>query len=460
MPPKSLMSWEGHPGYRWVKMFRGRRYRVSCDELNVPRTKQESRQAANEWWQKKLLTLQAEHVVDEEQAQFLADLAIKIDYAANNDPELLPHLKRVEEQAKAVRPDMLPLEDEAEIDARLAVARLLGIEVPDNLDLIALQSFFGSGHVWPQRLAKHRKTETNRTVGFQLGKFLEEMRSQQKPKTHLELSAYLNRTLGTTIWASETSVDSVDEQTVSRHYHWLVQQNFSPGRHNKVLSFFRRFVEWLVVHALVAKLPLNLKLKQHRKKPVYKAVKTFDHVRKTIDALPLPYRLWALLCVNTGMTNADLGHTDWKQIDAKRWTLTRRRVKTGHLTQSPTVCYELWPETIEALKQLPNQKGLLFTTEKGTPMYSSFYRENGTVGIKDLFGTYWQRSFDPKPPIPLGKFRSIGASMLKRHEHFRQYGNYFLANVPMQISDKNYSAESDEPFFRALRFIRKQLGYK
>ncbi len=460
MPPKCLMSWEGHPGYRWVKMFRGKRYRVNCDELNVPRSKQESRQAANEWWRKTLLTLQTKLVVDEEQAQFLADLSVKIDYAANNDPELLSELKKLEQQAKEARPDMLPLENEKQIDARVAASRLYGVEVPDDLDPIVLQSLFGSGHIWPERLAKHRKTETNKTVGYQLEKFLEEMRTQQKPKTHLELSAYLKRTLGTAIWAAETSVESVDEQTVARHYQWLIQQKFSPGRHNKVLGFFRRFVEWLVVHALVTKLPLNLKLKQHRKKPVYKAVQTYDNVRPTIDALPMPYRLWAPLGVNTGMTNSDLGQTTWKQIDTKRWTLTRRRAKTGDNPQTPTVCYELWPETIEALKQLPNQDGLLFRTEKGTPMYSTFYRDNGSVGVKDLFGTYWQRNFDPKPAIPLSKFRSIGTTMLRRHELFRQYGDYFLGHTPNTIIDQNYGAEPDNPFFKALRFIRKQLGYK
>ncbi|MHB8971085.1 MAG: hypothetical protein ACYC3X_14360 [Pirellulaceae bacterium] len=460
MPPKCLMSWEGHPNYRWVKMYRGKRYRVNCDDLNVPRSKQESRQAANEWWRKTLLTLQTKHVVDEEQAQFLADLSVKIDCAANNDPELLSELKKFEQQAKEARPDMMPLENEKQIDARVAASRLFGVVVPDDLDPIVLQSLFGSGHIWPERLAKHRKTETNKTVGHQLEKFLEEVRTVQKPRTHLELSAYLKRTLGTDIWASETSVESVDEQTVARHYQWLFQQNFSPGRHNKVIGFFRRFVEWLYTVALLEKMPRNLYLKKHRRKVVHKGIKTFDNVRPFIDGLKMPYRLWALLGVNTSMTNADMGQTTWEQIDQERWILTRRRAKTGDDPHTPTVHYELWPETVDALKQLPNRKGLLFTTENGKPMYGSFYRDDGTVAVKDLFGTYWQRNFDPKPPIPLGKFRSIGATMLKRHEHYRQYGELFLCNVPTAIIDKNYGAEFDNPFFKALRFIRKQLGYK
>jgi hypothetical protein len=50
--------------------------------------------------------------------------------------------------------------------------------------------------------------------------------------------------------------------------------------------------------------------------------------------------------------------------------------------------------------------------------------------------------------------------MLLRHEHFRQYSDYFLGHAPKTDTEKSYGAESDEPFFRALRFIREQLGYE
>jgi len=49
-----LMSWQGAPAYRWVKMHNRKRYRISCDDLNVPRNKESSYIAANYWWLKKL----------------------------------------------------------------------------------------------------------------------------------------------------------------------------------------------------------------------------------------------------------------------------------------------------------------------------------------------------------------------------------------------------------------------
>src|SRR4051812_35747781 len=47
-------TFEGAPYYRWTKMYRGTRYRVSCAELGaVVWTKEGSCQKANEWWARK-----------------------------------------------------------------------------------------------------------------------------------------------------------------------------------------------------------------------------------------------------------------------------------------------------------------------------------------------------------------------------------------------------------------------
>lgn len=56
---QALMTYEGAPNYRWVKMYKGVRYRVKCSEVPgvVGRTKEASLKAANEWWKRKLAEL-------------------------------------------------------------------------------------------------------------------------------------------------------------------------------------------------------------------------------------------------------------------------------------------------------------------------------------------------------------------------------------------------------------------
>src|SRR5262245_34781307 len=58
MPRATSMSWEGAPAFRWVTMYKGVRYRVTCEELGaMVYTKDGSAKLANAWWEKKLAEL-------------------------------------------------------------------------------------------------------------------------------------------------------------------------------------------------------------------------------------------------------------------------------------------------------------------------------------------------------------------------------------------------------------------
>ena len=54
MPRKFEMSWEGKPAFRWVKMYKGTRHRVSCADLKaMVWTEEATYRLANEWWTRK-----------------------------------------------------------------------------------------------------------------------------------------------------------------------------------------------------------------------------------------------------------------------------------------------------------------------------------------------------------------------------------------------------------------------
>src|SRR5688500_13038060 len=57
MPQAYEMSWEP-AAFRWVKMFQGTRYRVTCQELGaMVWTREGSAKLANDWWRAKFLEL-------------------------------------------------------------------------------------------------------------------------------------------------------------------------------------------------------------------------------------------------------------------------------------------------------------------------------------------------------------------------------------------------------------------
>lgn len=448
------MTWEGHPNYRWVKMYRGKRYRVSCDELGVPRSKDESYQAANHWWKTRLLEIGLRSV-DPDKRQALAEIEAKLKYAASHAPDLVPGLKISAARIAGEPPDEVVLDDEAVIEQNLEIARLMGVSVPEDLDRTVLQQIFGNRRLWQERFKRASFVEKQKTIRHNLDKFLAEQRLRQKPATHDELAEYFKKlTEASNVWAEQTDVATINEQTVTDHYIWLTSKNLGPGQHNKRLGFFRRFILWLWEQKQLDELPRNLKRKEHRKKKVHKEVKRFSGIAEVIKSLPSPCRLWALLGLNCGMTNADLGETTWEQIDQQSWTLTRRRAKTGDLPSTPTVTYKLWPETIESLKTLSTRSGLLFLTKTGQPLYQTKYNSDGKVEKKDLFATYWNR-LKSKPAMSLGKFRSVAAKALKEDKLYRQYVDYFLAHAPKSIADQHYGAEANKPFFEATDFIRK-----
>ena len=462
MPRKTIMNWEGNPAYRWVKMYKGKRYRVSCDELHAPRTKEESYQAANDWWFRKQGQLMIANRTPK-QAEQLAELAIKLDYARNHAPELVAGLEETERQltkqinASPIDPiqDEIILDDEEVIAENLKVFQLLGGSVPDNFDPMFLQQVFGNRRLWGDRLRNHQKTEENKTIGFQIDRFLQANQHRWKPGTFKGVRRDLDSTLGTPVWSKDTSIESINRETINRYKNWLDQKNYCTAKHNNHVGRFRQFMRWLEEQELIAGLPKNLRSKTLMKTITHKEIKTFDNVCQTLDTLPPEQRIWALLGLNCGMTNADLGAANWEMIDQTRWTLTRRRVKTGDKVSVPTVTYELWAETIEALKALPHRTGLLFTKPDGTPIYINEYR-NGKPHIWDGFGHVW-RNLAQKPAIPLKSFRSIGATMFKRSATYRDYRHLFLGHAATTLADRHYSAESDNPFFEALRFVGDQI---
>ena len=237
MPRKTIMNWEGNPAYRWVKMFKGKRYRVSCDELVRPRTKEESYQAANDWWWRKQAQLIVANRTPEQEQQF-RELAIKLDYARNHArnhaPELVAGLEETERlltkqiNASPIDPiqDEIILDDEGVIAENLAIAKLGGIEVRPDADPMFLQQFFGNRRLWGDRLRNHQKTEENKTIGFQIDRFLQANQHRWKPGTFKGVRRDLDSTLGTPVWSKDTSIESIDRETINRYKGWLDGKNY------------------------------------------------------------------------------------------------------------------------------------------------------------------------------------------------------------------------------------------
>ncbi len=457
MPRKFLMSWEGKPG-RWQKMYRGQRYSVYCSELGTPKSKDESYQKANEWWLRKKLEIDRRHLTPDHEAA-LRELDHRIKWAERFEPSLLPDLNSARLEILGSSGTLVPLPDQNTIEQNLMAAHELGIRVSEFTDDLTIQEFFGEEKVWRERFQRTANEPDKKTIGECLALFLNEVKEKQKPATYREISRYLKTILDKSGFiTSNSSPDLINESLVTTHSQWLSSFGYGSEHHNKRLSFFRRFVTWLYQNAFIDTLPRNLTIRTHKKKTVVKKIETYESkiVSQTILALPDRFKLWALLCLNTGMTSVDLGSLTWDMVDLKENVLTRRRVKTGDLKTTPTVRYKLWPEVVVLLSSLPTKQtgGLVFVTRDGKQMYDSRFTTDDNVLCKNNFSMLWSRR---KLPMSLKAFRSIGSTALKTSPLYRQYVELYLGHSTKSIADKHYSAESDKPFWEALDHIHHEI---
>lgn len=172
---------------------------------------------------------------------------------------------------------------------------------------------------------------------------------------------------------------------------------------------------------------------------------------KLLDQLPVaPHdlRLWALLCLNGGLTVAELGTLSWDHVDLDRGELNRTKARTGYV-----VPFKLWPETLEQLRSIPHRKGLVLLDPKTqTPMY----RTTPTGTKQDKLICCWRR-FSLDKSIRLGSLRRIAAGLLSRRVEFHDVVALYLGHAPRQTNAIHYSMLNSEHLRNALEYQRATL---
>src|SRR5687767_1189672 len=95
MPRRDPMSWEGAPYFRWAKMYKRNRLKVSGLDLGLPRdqwAEDGSRAAMRAWWRRKGVDIDGADALEPEVQQGANELGRKVAWAATHRPDLLPAL--------------------------------------------------------------------------------------------------------------------------------------------------------------------------------------------------------------------------------------------------------------------------------------------------------------------------------------------------------------------------------
>jgi hypothetical protein len=499
------MTWV--PGQtRWLKEYQGKTYSVSCRQLGkwlgrpVPPTKEGSWREANAWWEAKQakidtaariaqMDVDADGVLLDRRQEALDAIRQKVNWARHFAPQEAPALLKTEQDIEQMDPvDGVPLDDAAELNVNVEIARALGVHVPDDLDPIIVQHFFGSGRIWQDRLSRTREvppTDRNMTLRYHADQFKELLRAKckDKPGTYgeqdrlVELLVNIQRQQDGQVLEAVTHpemlVEQITEQTFQQYFLVLSglvnAEQITEETARKRLRMMKRFIKYLWGQRLI-ELPRNLDSEEFRFQVVAReiVVPERDRVVAVVAALPPRLRLYALLALNCAMNQVDISELKHTMLDWQEGRIRRKRVKTKKVKSVPEVDYLLWPETFELLKQFrSDQAAFVLTTETGGKLVDRMYKD-GTrkTGKKDMVQLAWKRWWKgtPKKPCPVAgpriqfkELRAFGSTLIESHELYGRYKGHYLGHAPRTVADKHYAKPSRELFDKIMTWLHDQI---
>ncbi|MBI1348021.1 hypothetical protein GC163_17245 [bacterium] len=478
MARQYIMSWDERYS-RWFKrtpkkyleVHPEKQLTVSCRQLNAPLTKAGSYLKANEWLRSKLSELDSllTGMKDREQfAQYrleLEDRDIILQMAAYltqkgkieeaNQKRQLANLIS-ESISKGIRPDYSEHE-------------MWGLRVWGDSDeewLVGQQSDIST---WMDRLEREAPIPTEKRVEYWIEHFLDTIRPTTKPQSFTNIERPL-RTFQKWFGA-ETDIKAIKEETVSEHYKYLRKHLDSESYIRDFFRVFQRWVTYLHQQRQI-ELPFNLRSPEFKFSVSYApdAPDKEEVLSLLKDLNNKELRLYALLALNCGMNNTDIGNLhntslpwktaqrkvmdralDYGHVDWNARRLVRQRGKTKDKGKIPTVCYKLWNETFDLLTEFRSDdpRFCLIDQKTGAPLY--FYNEKR----KDNIGEAWR---DAKLPIKLKELRSGAASLLDHNDEFARYAQHFLGQAPTSVAGKHYVTPSQDRFDACMDWLGEQLS--
>jgi integrase len=328
-------------------------------------------------------------------------------------------------------------------------------------------------------------TPAERTIQANVSAFVSFKRSQAEAGERSldradSLRVHLNEHFAKWI-APETPVTDINEATVSDYYQHIL----SLAKEGKVSRYyardlfasFRQFVRWVANRRLIP-LPLNLASRDFGFK-LTGNIQTFENAEVTalLNAASGRTKLYLLLMLNCGFTQADIAELGQSEIDLKRGTLAHKRTKTEEHESVPTVAYGLWKETkallVEYLNRTckaTNRHGdcLALVNENGNGLLRKRYDEKGKLKKQDDIRSAYnrvvaklnrKRKAGDRINKTLKHFRKTASSKLEEHPTYGRYVVHFLGQSPESVAGKFYVSPSQKQFDEAVKWLRGQFTF-
>jgi integrase len=481
------MSWEGDPAFRWKKEFRKKVYRVTCRELGFAEkswTKDETYQAANDWWEKKHGELvQAAKWHPHEEA--LATLKERADIAA----QLGLHDEAERSRAKIKSIERLPADDIPVLDdetyQRIGALKLFGIPIPSDLDPIVAQAVFGKDRVWEDRKARLASVPTSSTAQHHADQFLNFHRSQAKSKEKStgRFGVLRNGIHNFLQWFGPSrALKEISEAVVSGYYANLMERLAKGGDGNSGntlwdhFQVFKQFLDHAAEESTEIPLPKNLRSKKFKIPKIRREPNPFTKDEFELILTNSNERLQAhlMLMMNCAMYQGDVAELDAAEVELTKGRIIRIRSKRQKIQAKKTkgspikLNWLLWDRTLELLKKTGNTKGLVFLNEDGKPLVRGEIGDDGNEDRQDnIRSAYCRviRKLKRRGLLPtdwnktLKQLRKTGANVLEKSKEHAEFYEMFLDHSAVAKRHYLTSGEPVPRFDEAVKFFGEEFGF-
>jgi len=173
-------------------------------------------------------------------------------------------------------------------------------------------------------------------------------------------------------------------------------------------------------------------------------------------------RLYILLALNCGYTQADIATLEHGHIDWQTGMVSRQRHKTGQPQE-----HKLWPITLDMLKQHATQAGqrdpdLALLGAEGNPLVSEKIKDDGTPSKVDAIGLAFGRLLvkcKVNDGRGFGIFRKTGADAIaKRFQATPHLVDLYLAHSPRGMR-AHYAGQHYDDLHKATDWLASLFGF-